>query len=324
MDKLKTLQTLAMVVEAGGFSKAARALGLGQPAVSKAINALERDFGVRLFNRGVRASLTEDGERFYEEARKVVDAYGNLEEASARKSRAVGVVRVTCPNALGTLYLIPKLREFLRLYPEITVELRVTDAFLDLHEHDIDVAVRVGEPRGDRLIAKKVCDLQRLAVGAGYYFEHHPIPRKLQDLKAHACIVVGRVQPTEEWTYTAANGVRSSIAVTGQVVVDNYLALRSAVDSGLGIGLAAGFIYDAEGLMSGRLQRVLPDIHFRPFPLHLMFKDARLIPARVRLFIEFLFADLKRQPWAEPSKGEIAQGSKKSPRPRNHPFVGAL
>ena len=87
-------------------------------------------------------------------------------------------------------------------------------------------------------------------------------------------------------------------AVAGRVVVDNYLALRTAVEAGLGIGLAAGFIYDPEGLNSGRLQRVLPDIHFRPFPLHLMFKDARLIPARVRLFIDFLFADLKRQPWA--------------------------
>ena len=82
------------------------------------------------------------------------------------------------------------------------------------------------------------------------------------------------------------------------MVVDNYLALRTAVEAGLGIGLAAGFIYDPDGLASGRLQRVLPDIHFRPFPLHLMFKDARLIPARVRLFIDFLFADLKRQPWA--------------------------
>lgn len=298
MDRLKALQRFALVVESGGFSKAARALGLGQPAVSKAINALERDFGVRLLNRGARISLTEDGERIYEEARKVVDAYGGLEEAAARKSTAAGLVRVTCPNALGTIYLIPKLKEFLQLYPEIMVELRVTDAFVDLHEHDIDVAVRVGEPRGDRLIAKKVCDLKRLAVGATSYFEQHPVPRKPQDLRDHACVVVGHASATEEWVYVTASGARSSVTVAGRVVVDNYLALRTAVEAGLGIGLAAGFIYDPDGLASGRLQRVLSDVQFRPFPLHLMFKDARLIPARVRLFIDFLFADLKRQPWA--------------------------
>lgn len=297
MDRLKALQTLAIVVESGGFSKAARILGMGQPSVSKAINALERDFGVRLFNRGAGVSLTEDGEHFYKEARKVVEAYGGLEEAAARKSTAAGLVRVTCPNALGTIYLIPKLKEFLRLYPEITVELRVTDAFVDLHEHDIDVAIRVGQPRGDRLIAKKVCDLQRLAVGATCYFEQHPIPQKPQDLLRHACVVVGHASATEEWVYSTAAGARASITVAGRVVVDNYLALRTAVEAVLGIGLAAGFIYDPEDLASGRLQRVLADIHFRPFPLHLMFKDARLIPAIVRLFIEFLFADLKRQPW---------------------------
>ena len=120
MDRLKSLQTLITIVETGGFSKAARALGLGQPAVSKAINALEREFGVKLLNRGARVSLTEDGSRLYEEARKVVDAYGSLQEASARKATPAGLVRVTCPNALGSIYLIPRLREFLRLYPEST------------------------------------------------------------------------------------------------------------------------------------------------------------------------------------------------------------
>ena len=296
MDRLKSLQTLTTIVETGGFSKAARALGLGQPAVSKAINALEREFGVKLLNRGARVSLTEDGSRLYEEARKVVDAYDRLQEASARKSTPAGLVRVTCPNALGSIYLIPRLREFLRLYPEINVELRVTDAFVDLHEEDVDVAVRVGEPRGDRLIAKKICDLKRIAVAARSYLEDHPIPRRPQDLQHHACIIVGHAH-ADQWTFVTESGLRSSVSVTGKVVVDNYLALRSAVEAGLGIGLAAGFIYDADGLNSGRLQRVLPDVHFRSFPLHLMFKDARLIPARVRLFIDFLFADLKRQPW---------------------------
>jgi len=298
MDRLKSLQTLTMVVETGGFSKAANALGMGQPAVSKAISALEREFGVKLLNRGTHISPTEDGARVYTEARKVVDAYGGLQEVTSRKSTPMGLVRIACPNALGTIYLIPKLKEFLRLYPEITVELRVSDAFVDLHENDIDVAIRVGEPRGDRLIAKKVCDLKRVVVGAASYFQDHPIPRKPQDMQNHACVIVGRSHGTDEWHYVTQGGVRSSIEVFGRVVVDNYLALRSAVEAGLGVGLAAGFIYDREGLDSGRLLRVLPEFEFRPFPLHLMFKDARLIPARVRLFIDFLFADLRRQPWA--------------------------
>ena len=212
---------------------------------------LEREFGVKLLNRGTHISPTEDGARVYEEARKVVDAYGGLQEVTARKSTPTGLVRVTCPNALGTLYLIPKLKEFLRLYPEITVELRVSDAFIDLHENDIDVAIRVGEPRGDRLIAKKVCDLKRVAVGAASYFQDHAMPRKPQDLQNHACVIVGRTHGTDDWPYVTPGGARSSIEVFGRIVVDNYLALRTAVEAGLGIGLAAGFIYDGEGLDFG-------------------------------------------------------------------------
>src|SRR6185295_2463321 len=109
--------------------------------------------------------------------------------------------------------------------------------------------------------------------GATSYFEQCAVPRKPHDLHDHACVVVGHAAATEEWVYLTANGARSSVTVAGRVVVDNYLALKTAVEAGLGIGLAAGFIYDPKGLASGRLQRVLSDVQFRPFPLHLMFKD---------------------------------------------------
>jgi DNA-binding transcriptional LysR family regulator len=300
MDRLKRLETLIKVVEAGGLSKAARAIGTGQPAVSKAIDALERDFSVKLLNRSTRhVSLTEDGARFYEESRRVVDAYGALSEEAARKSVAAGLVRVTCPNALGSVYLIPKLREFLDLYPKIRVELHVTDAFVDLYEQDIDVALRVGEPHDERLIARKVCELRRYAVAATSYLAANPAPRRPQDLRNHSCIIAGRADARAEWLYLTKSGSQSSVTVTGKVVVDNFLALRTCVEAGLGIGLAAAFIYDPGSMTSGRVQRVLPHIEFTPLPLSVMFKDARLLPARVRVFLDFLLADLKRQPWAK-------------------------
>ena len=210
------------------------------------------------------------------------------------------------PDALRTLafsrsierHLIPKLKAFLQLYPEIMVELRVTDAFVDLHEHDIDVAVRVGEARGDRLIAKKVCDLKRLAVGATSYFEQRAVPRKPHDLRDHACVVVGHASATEEWVYLTASGVRSSVTVAGRVVVDNYLALRTAVEAGLGIGPRPVSSTIPKDWPRGDCGVSCPTSSSGHSPCILSVKDTRLIPARVRLFIDFLFADLRRQPWA--------------------------
>src|SRR5262249_24043622 len=125
-----------------------------------------------------------------------------------------------------------------------------------------------------------------------------PMPRKPQDLRRHSCIIVGRADAEAEWPYTTKRGSRSSVTVTGKVVVDNFLALRTCVEAGLGIGLGAAFIYCQNGPSSEPLRRVLPDVEFTRLPLHLMFKATRLLPARARLLLDFLIADLARQPWA--------------------------
>lgn len=304
MDRLKTLAILLRVAETGSFSRCAEEMGIGQPAVSKAVDGLEKELGVKLLHRNTRSlSLTEEGKLIFLEAKKVIDAYEELVATSQSKSLPRGVVRVTCPNALGSLYLIPALRRFMKEYPQITVHLRITDSYLDLYEHDIDVAFRIGELEADRIIAKRVGSLPRIVVGSRDYFKENPVPRAIPDLTSHSCIIVGKSGSSAVWAGTGPDKQSFSAEVNGRFVVDSHLALCAAVDAGMGIALGASFLFVDNGRMRKHLVQVLKKVHFKPFPVNVVFREAKNIPARIRLFIDFFYDDLRRQPWVEKAAG---------------------
>lgn len=300
MDRLKTLAILLKVAETGSFSKCAEELNLGQPAVSKAIDSLEKDLGTKVFLRSTRRlSFTEDGRRLLAEARKVIDSYDEFVAASQLKSVPKGLVRVTCPNALGTLYLIPALRKFMRMHPQIAIQLRITDSYLDIFENDIDVALRVGDLEPSPLVAKYLGQIPRIAVASESYLNENGIPLSISDLDQHGCVAVSRSGSTAIWEGTNADGKAFASEIKGRVVVDNHLALRAAVESGLGIGLAGKFLFsDKNGLRRG-LRPILKKVDFKSFPVHLVFKESRTLPARVRLFVDHIFEDLRKQDWIE-------------------------
>ncbi|MBI3714597.1 MAG: LysR family transcriptional regulator [Betaproteobacteria bacterium] len=298
MDRIKALTVFIRVVETGSFSKCASELGLGQPSVSKTIDALESELGVKLLRRSTRSlALTEEGKKLLDEARKVVEAYAELLATAQLKAVPQGIVRVTCPTALGSLYLIPRLPAFSKKHPDIKVHLKLSDTFLDLVEGDIDVAFRVGEIAAGNFVAKKVGRLQRIAVAGEPYLAAHPAPKTLPDLRKHSCIVVTKNGTSAIWSTGQPDGASQAIEVQGRYVVDSHLAVRAAVEAGLGIGLAAQFIFEERGRLAKGLVRVLRKVPFQSYPVHILFQQAKNLPARTRLFVDFFYEDLRKQAW---------------------------
>jgi LysR family transcriptional regulator, regulator for bpeEF and oprC len=300
MSRIRNLSVLIRVAETGSFSRCAEAMGVGQPTISKAVDALERDLGIKLLNRSTRSlSLTEDGRRIYGEAKKVIDSYDDLLASANLKSVPKGLVRITCPNALGSLYLIPRLRQFMKEHSAIQVQLRVTDSFLDLYDNDIDVSFRIGEIHSGQFIAKRVGNLPRIAVASRRYLREYPAPQSLADLKSHRCISVSRSASASVWTGTSETGRQFALNVNGSLIVDNHLAVRPAVESGLGIGLATKFIFEDHGKLGRGLEQVLKKVRFKSFPMHILFKESKNLPSRVRVLVDFFYEDLQRQQWLE-------------------------
>lgn len=287
------------MAESGSFSRCAQEFELGQPTVSITIDALEEELGVKLLHCSTRAlALTDEGRKIFAEAKKVTESYDELAATAESKTIARGIVRVTCPTALGSIYLIPRLPAFMKKYPEIKVHLQVTDSFLDLTEGDVDVAFRVGELAADPFVAQKVGMLQRIAVAGTNYLQERPAPRSIEELQKHNCIVVGRSRANTVWR-GMHQGEIFAAEVNGQFVADNHLAIFPAVKAGLGIGLAAKFIFEESGQLAKGLERVLPKVEFQPYPLNLLFKQVKNLPNRTRLFLDFFHEDLRKQKWLE-------------------------
>lgn len=299
MDRLKSLFILLKVSESGSFSSSAKELGIGQPAVSRAVESFEQELGVKIFHRSTRKlSLTDEGRKIIAEARKVTESYEQLLFVSQLKSEHQGLVRVTCPNALGTVYLIPAVLRFNKLYPQIAIQLRITDSYLNFYENEIDVALRVGELKSSQMIAKYIGNLQRIAVASDLYIRTAGVPNSVSELADHNCIIVNNVGSGAYWEGVESDAKSFSTKVEGKIVVDNYLALRAAVESGLGIGLAGRFLFAEKGRLRKGLSQVLAHIEFNSQPVHLVFREKKNLPARIRLFVDFILNDLREQDWA--------------------------
>ncbi len=294
MDRLKNLSIFIRTIETGSFTRCAHEMGVSQSMISKAINALEDELKVKLLVRNTRKlSLTEDGKRILKGAQSVVESYESLIESSHQAFTPSGTIRVTCPTALGSIYLVPKLRQFLKLYPEINVQLLVTDSFLDFVGEDIDVALRVGELKVEHVVAKRVGWLPRMVVASKMYLTENGVPKTLSDLKNQNCIVVGN-SLTTSWPIENRKG---GVPIRGSILVDNHLILRSAVQSGLGIGLGAKFLFEEKGKLQKGLVELFKGEAFQSLPLHVVFRETKNLPMRSRAFIDFIFADLRKQEW---------------------------
>jgi len=298
MESLDVMAIFARVVEAEGFSAAARELGLSKSAVSKQIARLEDRMGVRLLNRTTRRlSLTEAGEAFYQGCRRVVaEADAAREAVGHLAERPRGRLAISAPMSFGVRHLAPILPAFMERCPEVTVDLQLDDRRVDLVDEGFDVALRIGGLSGQSLVARRLASLCRGLVAAPAYLDAHGRPRTFDDLRSHECLLYSYQESGSAWRFPRSGGTRD-VRVQGRLRVNNGDALLAAAVAGMGIALLPTFIC-AEALRSGHLEKVLPGWRdIGDSAIYAVYPARRNLSPKVRVFVDFLSERFGRTPY---------------------------
>jgi DNA-binding transcriptional LysR family regulator len=303
MDKLSAMRTFVRVVESGSFSAVADELQATQSAVSKQVAALEKALGAKLLVRTTRSlALTEEGERYFEQARRLVAEIAEAESGLIKgEGQLRGWIRVAASVGFGRLKLMPLVRSFMSAHPDVKIDLRLHDGFIDLVEQGIDVSVRIGDLPDSGLIARRIGTSHRMLLAHRDYLRSLPkgirAPVNPEDLQAHNCIVYTGLSTGNLWTFTAGagasetKGTTKSIRVEGHLQTNSSEVIRSAVTSGMGIGYSPTWLFEPE-LTGGEVVRLMPDWESPQSPIHLVSPPERKHSAKVKAFVEHLSAAL--------------------------------
>jgi len=288
-------------VECHGFTRAAEDLGVTPSAVSKLVTRLEQRLGVRLLQRSTRSlTLTAEGQIYFERVQRIVGEIADLESDVMRFGRQPrGRVKMSLGTAFATYALVPALPEFMARYPEITLDLVISEYPIDLVEAGIDLGIRVG-PLGDiNLAARRVGELERVITAAPAYLERFGVPRRPEDLSKHNCLTVAGIVGQSEWPFQGSGAVRM-VPVRGNLTVNNAETLYELALQGLGLIRLSDLIV-GPAIRSGRLVPVLVDSHQpEPLPLHAVYVAGRRRPPKVDAVIEFLVEKFASVPWRLP------------------------
>lgn len=295
MDRLQAMQTFVRVAESGSFSAVAREANTTQSAVSKQVAALERVLGVKLLMRTTRSlALTDEGERYFEQVRRLVAEIAEAESTLVSGERELtGWLRVAASVGFGRLKLMPLVQSFLADHPDVKIDMKLNDGFVDLVEQGIDVAVRIGELSDSNLIARRVGSARRLLVAHRSYIRNlakgiKP-PSHPNDLLQHNCIVYTGLASRNAWSFSAGPGSAEGVGTTHTIHVQGSLqtnsseVVRHAICEGMGIGYSPEWLFESE-IASGELQVLLPDWLVPSLPVHLVSPQGRRNSAKVKVF----------------------------------------
>ncbi len=276
------------VVESGSFSSAASRLGMTKSAVSKRISVLEDSLGVRLFNRTTRKlTLTEAGERFSDYARNaVLIAQDGFAEISTFRGKPKGTLKINAPMTFSRLHLVPYIKEFLEMYPELEVVLSMDDKVVDLTEGAFDVGIRIGELKDSSLVAKKLVDCKSVVCAAPKYVEQFGRPSSPEELTNHNCIYYSLFQAGVEWTFFK-NGRKAKVQPRGNFIVNNSDAIAEVLLQGLGICQMPTFIV-SKYLSNGALVTILDDYSLPSHAIYAVYPERKHLPEKVSVFINFM------------------------------------
>ena len=295
MDRLDQMEAFIRVVDAGSFTAAAQQWGRSKAVVSKYINALEDRLGVELLRRTTRSlSVTEAGRTY---RKRCADILGEIEslEASVRQDIAAprGPLRVTAPPGLAAHYLDVMTSGFLTRYPEVTLDLDLTHRMVDLIEDNIDIAIRVTDPRDSSLVACRIAPTAILAVASPDYLRRRGTPKKPADLRDHDCIVDTNFRDQQRWRFRSrrSGGKTETVSVDGPLRVNHPDAVREIAEAGLGVALVPDFVA-REALEAGRLREVLPGRVAFQWSILAVYPRRKYLPARVRAYVEHLLAHM--------------------------------
>lgn len=287
MDRLSSMSIFVKAVELGSFSAAADALKMSPQLVGKHVQFLEQHLGVRLLNRTTRRQhLTEVGSQFYERSRNIL-AEVESAEALAAETRAVprGRLKVNAPVTFGINALVPKLPRYLKAYPEVSIELSLSNRMVDLIDEGYDAVFRVGELADSGLIARRLDPYRLVICAAPSYLRSYGEPLKPDDLADHECLIFSHTILRTHWDFDGPDG-HVSVSISGRLVVDSGEALLQAALTGLGIILQP-FELVRSSLEQGLLVPILPDYSVPTRSLHILYAPDRRITPKLRSFLDF-------------------------------------
>ncbi|MBI3562082.1 MAG: LysR family transcriptional regulator [Gammaproteobacteria bacterium] len=296
MDSLHAMRLFTRAVELGSFSAVAREENTSQPTVSKMIAALERHLRVRLLERTTtRLTLTEEGKRFYERSKRVIEAYADaVADAQGQTHLFVGALRINAPVGLGELRLNALMLEFLAKYPEIEIELILNDRVVDLVEEGVDVAIRLGGELPPNVIARNIAFSPRVLVATREYVERAPKIDKPEDLAQHEYFRFAGLAFGNRLEFS--NHTEKVIVLTkGRFRVNSSLALRACFLAGKGLGSAPAWLVQ-DLIDTGDLIRLLPNWEMLPQQAHLVYPSRQYQPQRTRALLQFMAERIPKLP----------------------------
>jgi len=288
MDTITGMRTFCAVATEESFIRAAQRLGISPALTSKYVGQLEERLGVRLLNRTTRSlALTENGRAYFKRCLDLIEDFDEL-EASVQDSQfnPKGRLLVAAPTTFGETHLSDAVANFLEKYPDIIIDMRLSDNFVNIVEEGYDLAIRIGELKDSTLIAKKLASSGSVLCATPEYLEQNPAPARPDDLAGHNCIIDTNFKGGNQWPFMVDGG-KIIIRVDGRLKVNSATAARSMLLKHLGVGFCPGYVV-ARDLSAGRLVSLLQDYNAFDSGLYAVYPHSRYLAAKVRVFVDFL------------------------------------
>lgn len=302
MSKLEDMEILVHVVESGSFTRAADQLNSTKSMVSRRLSELEKRLGARLFNRTTRRlSLTEAGQAFYEHSRKIISDVEAVEESmGGNLGEPRGCLRVSTPTSFVD-EISPAVLDFVQRYPQLQLDLHLSDKQQDIVREGFDLALRLGPLKDSTLVARRLAPCHFAVCASPAYIKRHGEPATPEDISRHECIIYGNVPVNEVWQFIV-DGNPFVPEVNARVTMNVAKAIAGAVAAGMGLGLLPTFVI-SQAVRNGSLVQVLKQYKIMEHGLYAVYPSNRYVPARVRVFVDYLaerFGESTSPYWDEP------------------------
>jgi DNA-binding transcriptional LysR family regulator len=287
MDRFESMSILLTVVEAGSLSAAARRLGTPLATVSRKVSDLETHLKTRLLDRSSRrVTLTDPGRSYVVACKRILEEVGEAERAAAGEySAPKGDLIISAPIVFGRLHVLPIAIEFLKAYPDIDIRIALADRVVNILEDHVDLAVRIGELPDSSLRARRLGSIRRVVCGSPAYFAARGAPKSPAELGTHDCITFEGMMSADAWTFTVRKS-DAAVAIRSRLIVNTAEAAIDAAIAGVGVTRVLSY-QAAAAVRAGALVIVLEDFELVPSPVNLVYPGQRLLPLKLRAFVDF-------------------------------------
>jgi DNA-binding transcriptional LysR family regulator len=295
MDTLDGLKTVVAVVETSSFTAASERLGISKALVSKYVGEVESKLGIRLFNRTTRQlALTDAGRRYYQQSVTLLEQYTALvDNVTGEQTKPRGLLRISAPVTFGEMKLSPLLPMFLTLYPDLQVELVLTNSAIDMLEEGVDVRLRIGGVDDSNMIARHLKTFPLVLCASAAYIDKKGLPKAPQDIVEHQCVIDSNFRIGKQWPFISPDGQSVTVDVQSKISVNSPQAVREVAIAGGGIAMTPDFIVE-DAIRDGKLIPILPEYTTLEFGLYAIYPHRKYVAKKVRCFIDFALAEFAK------------------------------